>query len=139
MRRQARHGGGMIDMFVAFTLLITAMAVTLPIVVRHGRLLQSQRHYRVALDELTNQLDRLTAIEDGDLSEALDQLEVSEFAAQRLSGAEISGDLQPAETGERITLRLIWNEPGRRESPLVLAGWRFSDSGPTAPAEGGRP
>jgi hypothetical protein len=129
----------MIDMFVAFALLIMAMTVALPIVVRHGRLLQSQRQYRVALDELSNQLDRLTAIGNGNLSKALNQLEVSEFAAQRLPGAEISGGLQPTEAGERITLRLIWNEPGRRESPLTLAGWRFSESSPTAPAEGGRP
>jgi hypothetical protein len=128
----------MIDMFVAFTLLITAMAVALPLVVRHGRILESQRRYRVALDELTNQMDRLTALTDGELSGAIDQLAVSDFAAQRLPRAEISGELQPAETGERITLRLTWNEPGRQDSPLVLAGWRVSHSGSPERAEGGQ-
>ena len=55
----SRRGFSMFDLFVAFTLLVAAMSMVAPLVVRHGQLLKSQRNYRLALDELSNQLERL--------------------------------------------------------------------------------
>src|SRR5882724_7546940 len=90
-----RTGTSSIEVLVAFTLLSTALSLSLPLVVRHGRLLESCRHYRLALDELSNQLDRLTALPEADAQVALKQLKPSQFIAAKLPGAELSGQLQP--------------------------------------------
>jgi hypothetical protein len=128
------------DMFVSLTLLATAFTVITPLVVRHGRLLESQRHYRVALDELSNQMERLTALPAGQLAGAMRDLAPSPFAAERLPGATLVGELVPAESGSRVVLKMRWNEPGRRDTPLILAGWAFPNSRAAAnAAEGGLP
>jgi len=138
--RELRRGWGMLDMFVAFTLLVATLAVVTPLLVRHNRLLESQRHYRIALEELTSQLDRLTAMPLEQLPEAVDQLSASEFVADKLPGAELATKLASIDGGTRITLTLSWNAPGRREAPVTLAGWVFSLPGSAASAsEGGQP
>jgi hypothetical protein len=116
----------MIDLMVSLTLLIAAMSTVTPLVVQHGRILQSQRHYRLALDELSNQLERLTALAPDELPNALQQLAPSSFVAERLSGANISGELAAVEGGKRVTLHITWNEVGRRKRPLTLAAWVFT-------------
>ena len=50
------------EMLVAFTLLTSVLALSAPLVVRHGRVLVTARHYRLALEELSNQMERLTAL-----------------------------------------------------------------------------
>lgn len=121
--RPFRSGTTMIEVMVAFTLLTTALSVSLPLVVRHGRLLASHREYRLALDEVSNQLDRLTALPQAELSKAMEQLSVSRFTAGSLPDAELQGELEPADIGRRITLRLSWGGPQRQT--LSLAAWVF--------------
>lgn len=138
--RQLRRGWGMLDMFVAFTLLVATITVVTPLLVRHGRLLESQRHYRIALEELTSQLDRLTVLPLEQTPDAVDRLKPSEFLAEKLPGAELTAKLATIEDGTRITLSLSWNAPGRRDAPVMLSGWAFSRRGVAADsAEGGQP
>jgi hypothetical protein len=99
------------------------LACATPLVVRHTRLLASQRHYRLALDELSNQLERLSAMPAAELPAAIEQLAPSEFAAEHLPGAELQGQLAAADVGQRLTLKLTWDEPQRREAPLSLSTW----------------
>jgi hypothetical protein len=112
-------------LLVALTLLVAAIGVASPLVVRHGRLLKSHRHYRLALDELTNQLDRLTALPSDELPRAVEQLSPSEFIVERLPGAQLGGELQPIETGTRVTLELSWNEMAGHRAPVTLSAWVF--------------
>jgi hypothetical protein len=112
-------------LLIAFTLLITAMSVATPLVVRHARLLKSQRDYRLALDELSNQLDVLCALPAGDLPRAIEAITLSDFAAQYLRGTTLTGDLQPAESGTRITLTLSWKDANPPRAPVSLAAWVF--------------
>jgi hypothetical protein len=122
-RRRLRRGTGMLDLFVSFTLLVTLISVATPLVVRHGRLLKSHRDYRLALDELSNQMERLAGLNADQLPRAVKQLTPSAFVAERLSGAELMGELEPADLGSRITLKLTWNETGRHNAPVTLAAW----------------
>lgn len=128
-RRRLRPGVSSIELLVAFTLLTTTMAVSVPLVVRHGRLLESARQYRIALEELSNQLDRLTALPENELQAALRRLAPSQFTASRLPGAEMSGELQPADIGRRIVLQIVWNEPQRSAAPVTLAAWILPEPG----------
>jgi hypothetical protein len=120
-----RRGTGSLDLLVSFTLLVTVISVSTPLIVRHGRLLKSQRDYRLALDELSNQMDRLTTLPADDLPQAVKQLSPSTFVTDRLHGAKLGGELQPAESGMRITLTLSWKETERVRAPVVLAAWVF--------------
>jgi hypothetical protein len=139
-----RTGSSSLEVFVAFTLLTTVLAAVTPLVVRHGRLLSGYDDYRLALDELSNQLDRLTALPSTELSAAVSQLRPSGFTSARLPGAQLSGTLAPAEIGQRLTLQISWDEPQRRAAPpLCLAGWVFperqrpSSQQPAGRAQGG--
>jgi hypothetical protein len=138
----ARAGTSTLDALVAFTLLVTTLSVATPLVVRHGRLLKSQRDYRLALDELSNQMDRLVATSASDLPEAIQQLAPSEFLIKRIPSAQISGELQTVDGGMRVVLQLTWIELAGRRTPVSLAGWVFppaqTGSGVDS-AEGGQP
>lgn len=130
-QRRARRGTSALEVLVAFTLLSTVLALSTPLVVAHGRLLKAQRDYRLALDELSNQLERLTTLPEPDLSKALDELVPSPLAASRLPGATLRGQLADAELGKRVTLEIWWDEPNRQTVPLRLAAWvlpRAADS-----------
>ena len=120
-----RRGTSSLDLLVSFTLLVTVISVSTPLIVRHGRLLKSQRNYRLALDELSNQMDRLTTLSSNDLAQAVKQLSPSTFVTDRLPGAKLGGELQPAESGMRLTLTLSWSETERDRAPVTIAAWIF--------------
>ena len=69
------------EVLVAFTLLTSVLGMSVPLVVRHGRLLISARQHRLAVEELSNQLERLTTLPPGELAAAVTGLKVSEFTA----------------------------------------------------------
>ena len=130
--QRGRRGTGTLDLLVAFTLLMTAMSAATPLVVRYHRLVKSHRNYRVALDELTNQLDRLTILPADELPMAAQQLSPSTFANEQLRGVKLTGDLQSADSGSRITLQISWDETGRVHAPIKLSGWVFNKPAPAA-------
>jgi hypothetical protein len=110
-----------VEVIVALTLLTSVLSLSLPLVVRHGRLLKDQRDYRVALDEVSNQLDRLTALQEDELQAARKGLAVSEFAAARLSQAKLRSEFESSDIGGRLTLRLTWCRMQPHE--VALAAW----------------
>jgi len=118
-----RRGTSALEVLVAFTLLSSVLALSTPLVVAHGRLLKAQRDYRLALDELSNQLDRLTVLPEPDLPQALAELAASPLTASRLPGATLRGHLADAGLGKRVTLEIWWDEPNRQAAPLRLAAW----------------
>jgi hypothetical protein len=134
-RPRCRHGTTIFETFVALTLLSTTLAVAAPLLVRHNRLLVSARHYRLACDELANQVENLTALPTDDVAEAVADLEVSAFTAERLHGAALTATLADADMGQRLTLGITWDEPGRNTAPVTLVAWINSAPAP-APVPG---
>ena len=130
MLRFRKHASGTttIEVLVAFTLLISVLSLSTPLVVKHGRLLAAQRDYRLALDELSNQIERLSALPEPELASAVQRLAPSEFITARLSGVELRGQLDAAASGRRITLCITWDEPERSRAPVTLAAWILSPS-----------
>jgi hypothetical protein len=137
--RQGRTGASMIELLVACTLVMAALSVWAPLVVRHDRMATGARHYRIAVDELSNQLERLAALPGDELAAAVEDIAVSEFAAARLPGAELTAHLEPADVGQRLTLALTWDEPQRREAPLTMTAWVFPAEPSDAPSEEEQP
>jgi Tfp pilus assembly protein PilV len=125
-RRQAHAGTTTLEVIVAFTLLVSVLGISAGLIVRQARLLTSQRDYRLALDELSNQLERLTALPEQQLTDdALDSLEVSQFTRERLYQAELSGESVAAEPGVRITLSLRWRQAQPDAPPVKLSAWVY--------------
>jgi hypothetical protein len=127
----------MIEMFVALTLLTSVLAVSAPLVVRHGRILIAHRHYRIALEELTNQLERLTALPADEVAMAVEQIAPSAFATARLPGLNLRAQLDSADIGQRVTLTISWDEPERRKAPVSLAAWIVAEPSPAADGPSG--
>lgn len=131
----ARAGTTLIELLIAFTLLSTTLSVAVPLVVRHGRLLAEARHYRLALEEVSNQLDRLAALPARELPAELAQLAPSDFADARLPDAKLTGELSRADDGQRLTLTLAWAEGAERTTQVELATWISRDQAPATDDE----
>ena len=125
----------MIELVVAATLLVTVLSVATNLTVRSGRLWQDSRHYRLALDELTNQLERLTALPSDQRSEALTQLAPSAELAAALPHPEFTADTLDDELGTRLILRLNWDRQGKSK-PVTLVGWIASLPTDATPSTG---
>jgi hypothetical protein len=137
----ARRGTTILELLVSFSLLITVLSLSATLVVRHGRILTSSRQYRLALDELSNQAERLAALPPQEVAAEVEHLKPSEFTAARLAAANLEGQLEPADVGQRLRLKIYWNEPQRRETPVTLVAWLppEASSNSAAPAEGSQP
>lgn len=129
-----RAGFSMLEVFVACTLLSSVLAVSTPLIVRHGRLLKAQRTYRLALDELSNQLERLRALPPAELRSAAASVAPSEFAKAKLPGVTLRAELEAFDLGQRLTVFATWSEVERERAPLSLAAWVFAEP-PAAAAD----
>jgi hypothetical protein len=132
-RGRPSSGTSALELIVACTLLGGVFAAAMPLMVRHGRLLSEQRDHQRALEELSNQLERLTALPAADLPRAMEQLAPSPFAAAELPEAVLRGRLEPAEQGQRLTLELTWHAAGRTDRPVRLAAWIYSQENGSRP------
>lgn len=115
----ARRGMSSFELVVAFSLLVTAMASTLPLYVRQQRLVSESRRERVAIEELANLAERLAAGGSG----AMESLAPSATAVRKLPGVALKTQHDQTTLGLRVVLSLTWNETGRREHPVQLAVW----------------
>lgn len=129
-----RGGTGSLDLLVSFTILMTMMTAVTPLVVRYHRTVKSHRDYRLALDELSNQMERLIVLPAEKLPAAVKQLAPSKFVQERLAEPQLTGEIQPADGGTRITLRMTWADTERDRAPLTLVGWVFAVPPATGPA-----
>jgi len=115
----------------ALAVLVAALAAITPLFVRHTRLVAETRRERIALEELTNQAERLAAVPAGDLDGHLAALALSPLATDCLPEPRLTATRGSSPLGEQVTLRLAWSSPGRDEKPLTLVAW-------LAPAKQGR-
>lgn len=129
-----RRGVTLIETIVSFSLLVTVLAITAPLMVRHTRLLADGRAYRCAVDELSNRLTLLSATSPDSLTQAIEGLAAAELDGP-LANARLNGEVDAIESGYRITLSLTWPDTERKRPDVILVGWSF----PLVTGEGGRP
>src|SRR3954468_4005742 len=94
--RTRRRATSTLEIIVALTLLLSVLSLSVTLIIRHGHLLVAQRHYRQALDELSNQMEHVTTLPADDVPQALKQLSVSEFTIVRLADPKLTSELKPA-------------------------------------------
>lgn len=127
-RFHSRRGTTITEFVVACTLLVSLMLIVVPSAFRIGRLQQAIRQDRIAMDEVTNHLERLTQLPVDELKQELNTLTPSEFAASRLPDPEVSGTLQDSDAGYRLAVEISWNRLGERETSLAMTTWIYPAS-----------
>lgn len=121
-----RHGhrGGftMVEMVVSAVLLITIMSFVTSLCFRIDLVWKDIAHHRVAVGELSNQLEEITRMSTAQARAALVSMTPSAICEQTLSSPVIVGELLEDELGNRVVLQINWERrhPGK---PVELAAW----------------
>lgn len=130
-----RHGTTVIECIVAASILLVVMSTVTTFVFRVGRIWMDISHQRIAIHELSNQLEAITLLPADQVPDALAAMTPSPGASRSLADAEFSGELLQDEIGARVRLQLSW-QASRPVRPVVLTGWLnpvFSAQSPALP------
>jgi hypothetical protein len=128
----ARRGTTLTEAIVAAVVIVAGLATLTPLAVSQSRLALDARHERMALDALSNELARLTALNIAEVPAALQSLAAPDWLQAVLPEARLHGELIDDAEGPRIALHASW--PTGATSALrmrTLTGWLI---GPPSPA-----
>jgi hypothetical protein len=106
--------------------LLVVMSFVSSLVFRIDFVWKDTGHHRAAMNELSNQLERLTLLSPDEVSAAIDRLEPSEMVSRTLHEPELSGELVKDDWGDRIVLKLNWRRPYPGK-PVQLVAWLPSE------------
>ena len=120
-----RHGFSYAEVLVCATVLTTIMSLVTASSFRISRVWKDIRHEKAALNELSNQLDLLTAQPVEEVKDSIDTLQPSDECLDCLPEPKILGVVQEQpDFGHRLTVSLTWqNHSGQRSKPLQLSAW----------------
>lgn len=110
------------EAMLATAILLTAMSFASTMVHRINHLWSDAQRHQFAISELSNQVDRLVRLTPEQADEALASIDVSEACKRTLKDASLSGTITKDELGDRLTLRLTWNDR-KNANPVKLSGW----------------
>lgn len=117
-----REGFSLIELIVAASVMVAVMTLVTTLCIRIHRVWKEIGDHRVAVSELSNQLEHLTELDIKQLPAELEQLEVSSVLRTTLKSPTISGELRETELGPQIILQLNWTRPYTGK-PVTLSGW----------------
>ncbi|MEO8270122.1 MAG: hypothetical protein ABI557_10390 [Aureliella sp.] len=117
-----RRGSMLTELIVAGGLLATAMGLVATCGVAGQRLQSLRREHALAVDELSNQLERLVALPPSEVESIMQQLEPSALAVERLPESKLTAQRHNDELGDRIEIQLQWKRVGN-PPPLVAVAW----------------
>jgi hypothetical protein len=132
--RACRGGATSLEAIMAFTLLGSVLAASTPLLVRHKRLIAGQREYRLALDEVSNQLERLSILPRDGLATAVEQLRPSDFAAAHLPDVKLGGKVDRVDDTQHVQIMISWGGEQRPASAITLAAWFFQKQNNASPS-----
>ena len=121
-RHAYRNGTTLLELVVAAVLISTMISVAAPLILRCNRLWQDTQRVQLATDEVTDQLERLVAMNPAERSVALQSLTVSEDVARVFPDSTLRGTLAEDDLGRRIILEFDWKRPGD-PLPVTLVRW----------------
>jgi hypothetical protein len=112
----------LIELVVSASLVIAGLAIFGQLTTATGRTWSQTRQQSVALEELSSQLDRLIALPNGKIDDAIAALNPSDAAADALPGVKLAAKRFDDRDGARIELSIDWDR-GRPSQPMRLTGW----------------
>ena len=122
VRSSRRRGFASMEILVsALIICATATAVT-SLLFKCGMVWRDVSQRRVAVHELSAQLEELTLMESDSVAEKIEQLKPSTICSQRLHDAKLTGVLVEDKLGVRIELSINWKR-AVESKPIVLCGW----------------
>jgi hypothetical protein len=117
-----RMGLTSVEVVVAAGLLASIIGIFSALSARTNQVLKSAKQYQIAAQELANQLELLTSIDDVARQSALSALSVPDAIAKVLPEATMGGREIVDETGTRLLLWIDWNR-GVQSKPVELIAW----------------
>jgi len=117
-----RSGLTMTEIIVSAVLLMTVMSFVGSICFRVNLIWSDVNHNRVAINELSNQLEVLTLLKPDQVAVAIESLEPSQACSGALKSPALTGEIIKDELGSRVILRLNWERPVE-SLPVELSGW----------------
>jgi prepilin-type N-terminal cleavage/methylation domain-containing protein len=128
--RAVRRGFTVIEVSLALAVLLAASILLTQFLVASSQQRKLADQRRLALEELSNRLERVMAAkwEDANVA-AIEGQELSQAVQENLPAAKLTADItdEPggSTSGKRVRLEISWEQHGQRVSPIGLAGWKF--------------
>ena len=117
-----RRGVSSIEFLVSFSVMATVMTFATTMTLNISRVWRDIEHQRLAMCELSNQLEELTRLGDEALEKRVSNIQPSNFCKQGLNEPRISAKISSDDLGQRIDLELVWKlQPVERK--VRLSGW----------------
>ena len=117
-----RRGITSLELLVSFTILLATVSVITTLIFKCGMIWKDVSQRRVAVSELSSQLEELTLLDQDAAKEQIEKLELSAICTQRLPEAKLTGVLSQDNLGVRIQLSLNWKR-SVESKPVILCGW----------------
>ena len=125
---QQRSGISMAELVASAAVLTLLMSMVTGMCYRISTIWKDVGHHRVALVELSNQLDRLTTMEVEQAREELESIAATSTCSRTLRDPKLKGELVETDLGTQVNLELNWTRvnPG---TPVRFSGWIVKEAG----------
>ena len=124
-----RRGSTLSEVIVAAVLLLAGIGILVRGTVGAKQLWQDTQHYQLALDELSNQLERIVALEPNKRHVAIDSLEPSAMLKHLIPSARLAIETHNDEDGQRLVIS-VHSEGDGRLPKISLVGWLPAETPP---------
>ena len=128
LMRSNRRGFTSMEMLAAAVILCATVTVVTNLLFKCGMVWRDVSQHRVAMHELSAQLEGLTLMEADSVAEKIGQLKPSAICSDRLPEAKLTGSLVEDSLGVRIELSINWKR-AVESKPMVLCGWLIESEG----------
>ena len=133
------------ELMVCASLLVTVMSFVASLSMRTNRLWKDTQHHKIALDELSNQLEILTTLDLSAAQQALPSLTISSQTLALLPGATLKASINQESSPAQVVLtHHLDDEPETnrpQHAPITLVGYLNSPVPPQSklPTDQGSP
>ena len=117
-----RQGFTKLEMVASATLLATMFGIASPLFSRLNQVWHTTRLYQLASQELMNQMETLIHLSREECEDALQQLAIAPEIVAVIPEAQLTGNLDTSDDGDRVLLAFRLPSSVRME-PILLVGW----------------
>ncbi len=111
------------ELVVAASMLVVVMSFAVPMTYRATRLWKDSRHQQLAVEELSDQIELLTALDEDARTKAISSISVPPWILHAAPEATVEAERVQDADGSRLVLTLHWNRVDRPTAPVRLIGW----------------
>ena len=117
-----RAGISSLEFMVSLSVMLVVMTFVTSLTFHVGQVWRDIEQDRLAMGELSNQLDELTRQSKDDLIKQTANLKPSAFCIAGLPNPRLNANLTDDDLGQRIDLTLVWDHRSE-ERKVHLSGW----------------